>query len=214
MVFASYVLLTRMAPRLIVLASGALVLVVLGLTGCSSPPSKTVSATSITTTVESSPSSSATASTSTTLLTRIGAKNGDLAQHIFWVSDRILIPTGWVEHDLIPGGSSETASFSDPTSASMLVLGLDACASCGFTTSGQPRPQNYLPTSGVTSSTLLDPYRLSYVQKSQVQGYVTDGLIVDVLNGTEPNGTITVAVTLPVAQHDLATTILNSLQIK
>jgi hypothetical protein len=147
-------------------------------------------------------------------LTRVGTKSGSLVQHIFWESDRILVPASWIEHDEIPGGSSETAIFGDPTSASMLVLGLNACALCGFTSSGQPRPQNYLPGSGVTSSTLVNSYRLAYSQQAQVQGYITDGLIVDLLNAAQqPNGSITVAVTLPVAQHALATTILNSLHV-
>jgi len=64
----------------------------------------------------------------------------------------------------------------------------------------------------VISSQLLDAYRLSYEQRSTTPSYVRNGLIVDLHIGTEPNGTITAAITLPITQHELATTILNSLQ--
>jgi hypothetical protein len=103
-------------------------------------------------------------------------------------------------------------TFNDPESPANLVVTINACVLCGSTPSGQPQPANYLPSSGVISSQLLDAYRLSYEQRSTTPSYVTNGLIVDLHIGTEPNGTITAAVTLPVSQHELATTILDSLQ--
>jgi len=60
-------------------------------------------------------------------------------------------------------------------------------------------------------SQALDPYRLAYQESSTSSGYLTNGLIVDLHIGTTPNGTTTAAITLPVTQHSLATTILNSL---
>lgn len=103
-------------------------------------------------------------------------------------------------------------TFNDPASPANLVVTINGCALCGSTPSGQPQPANYLPSSGVISSQLLDAYRLAYEQRSTTPSYVRNGLIVDLDIGTEPNGTITAAITLPVTQHELATTILNSLQ--
>jgi hypothetical protein len=148
--------------------------------------------------------------TSTTLLTHIGRTSGDLVQHI-WGTQSILVPVGWVEHDDIPGGSSDSVTFQDPNTPAMLVVTMDRCALCGSTSSGRPQPSNYLPETGITGTQILDPYRLAYEQNSTIPGYQTNGLFIDLRSGTTPNGTTTAAVTLPEAQHSLATTILNSL---
>jgi len=148
--------------------------------------------------------------TSTTLLTHAGGTAGGLVQHI-WGNESILVPVGWIERDEIPGGSSDIVTFSDPTSPARLVVTINACALCGSTPSGQPEPSLYLPKTGVIGSQALDLYRLAYQQSSTRPGYLTNGLIVDLHIGTTPNGTTTAAVTLPVSQHSLATTILNSL---
>lgn len=72
-----------------------------------------------------------------------------------------------------------------------------------------------LPTRGSSDivtfdSQHLDAYRLAYVLRSTTPNDVTNCLIVDPHIGTEPNGTITAAITLPVTQQDLAMTILDS----
>ena len=128
--------------------------------------------------------------TSTTLLTHVGNTtpgpgSTHLVQHI-WGTQSILVPVGWVENDNIPGGSSDTVTFNDPTTPANLVLTINACALCGSTPSGQPEPSLYLPKTGVIGSHLLDPYRLAYEQYSVTPNYETDGLIVDLHNGTEP----------------------------
>lgn len=150
-------------------------------------------------------------STSSTLLTHIGRTEGDLVQHN-WGAQSILVPVGWIEHDEVRGGSSDIVTFNDPTSQSKLVITINACALCGSMPSGQPKPSIYLPSSGVIESHLLDPYRLVYERRSTIPNDVTDGLIVDLHNGNGPDGTTTAAVTLPTSDHNMATTILNSLQ--
>jgi len=179
---------------------------ILGLTaaacGGATTPSKPLIGTTTTAGVPST--------TSTTLLTHAGRTAGGLVQHI-WGNESILVPVGWVEHDEIPGGSSDTITFSDPTSPARLIVTINACALCGSTPSGQPEPSLYLPKTGIIESQALDPYRLAYQQSSTSSGYLTNGLIVDLHIGTTPNGTTTAAITLPVTQHSLATTILNSL---
>lgn len=156
-------------------------------------------------------SSVAPGSASSTLLTRSGRIEGGLVQHT-WGTQSILVPVGWVEHDTIPGGSSDIVTFNDPTSPSDLVVTINACSLCGSTTSGQPQPSNYLPRSGVIGSQRLDSYRLAYEQRTTTPNDVTDGLIVELHNGTAPDGTVTAAVTLPTTDHSMATTILNSVQ--
>ena len=187
-------------------AGPVLIAAILGLAAVACGGAKTTSKPSVgTTTTAGVPST-----TSTTLLTHAGSTAGGLLQHI-WGNESISVPVGWVEHDEIPGGSSDTITFSDPTSPARLVVTINACALCGSTPSGQPEPSLYLPKTGIIGSQALDPYRLAYQQSSSSAGYLTNGLIVDLRVGTTPNGTTTAAVTLPVAQHDLATAILNSL---
>jgi len=190
--------------------SGGLILVAaISLAACGPSQKQVVSGAS--TTTYSTTTSAGTGTTSTSLLTHVGGTSGALARHI-WGNGSILVPAGWVEHDEIPGGSSDIVTFDDPASPANLVVTINSCVLCGTTPSGQPQPSNYLPSSGVISSRHLDAYRLAYVQRSTTPNDVTNGLIVDLHIGREPNGTITAAITLPVTQHDLATTILDSLQ--
>ncbi len=147
--------------------------------------------------------------TSTTLFTKLGSTQDGLTEHT-WGTQRILVPSSWVEHDSIPGGSSVIVAFIDPSSSAQLVVTINACALFGRSMAGNPEPSLLLPTSGVTATGPFGPNSWSYRQTSTIPVSETDGLIVYVYNGTEPNGTTTGAVTLPVSERSLATTILDS----
>lgn len=184
------------------------------LAGCSPTHTGSVTGTVTGTVYLNTPSASASPTTTTTLLTRTGATQGSLVEHI-WGTQSILVPNGWAEHDTIPGGSSDIVAFVDPHSPAQLVITINACALCGTSLSGPPyapEPQNYLPSTGVTATYRLSPDRLAYSQTSSVPGYETNGLIVDLYSGTNPVGTTTAAVTLPPNEKTLATIILDSLK--
>lgn len=153
--------------------------------------------------------------TTTTFFTHTGVVEGNFIEHV-WGTQRILVPKAWVEHDEIPGGSSDVVTFFDPSSPAKLVITTNACALCGTSVSGPPyapEPQNYLPTSGVTATEPVGRYQLAYTQNASTPNYETNGLIVDLFDGPTPDGTTTAAVTLPVSQHGLATAILGSLNV-
>jgi len=126
----------------------------------------------------------------------------------------VSMPTGWAER-LDDQGKSETWTFDDPEprSAAAVVVARYLDVRWGFSVSGQPQPQNFVPSFGVLSRRVIDPYRLRYVQTAPSPGYRTFGLIVDVVAGAVPEATVTVSVTVPSSQAALATRLIDSLTV-